>query len=258
MITHVDSVCVVDPEGCAANLKSSLARSLPLCSEQPERKGKLAVVGAGPSVRDYLDELRGWPGEIWAINGAYDYLIDNGIIPEGFLGVDPLPGLAEYVANARPETTFYMSGLSDPAVLDVLASHNVNLWFPEQESVNYPENVWKVGGGTTAITRAPFLARMLGWRDITLFGADSSFDKSRYVYGQKYAEDSKAKIHRVICNGEGPFFTELPLMKQVSQLGVYALYFEKDGKGKISFRCGGLLEAYLKAPLETDDGVYAV
>lgn len=245
MITHLDSVCVVNPEGCARNLNASLARGLPVCSPQPERTDRLAVVGSGPSVRGYLDELREWSGEIWAINGAYDFLISEGIIPDGFIGVDPLPGLAEYVQGAKPETTFYLSGLCDPSVFDALEGRQVKLWFPEQESVKFPGGLWLVGGGTTALTRSPMLARMLGFRDVTIYGADSSFEESRYCYAHgTYKEDSVAPVNWVTVNDEGPFPTEIGLLKQVSQFGVIAQGF----RGKLTFRCGGLLDAFLRAP----------
>lgn len=248
MLVHLDNCCVVDGEGLDRNLTSVLARGLPQCREQPARAGRLAVVGGSPSVREFLDELRGWPGEIWAINGAYDFLLEHGIVPHGFIGVDPLPGLAEYVRNARRETTFYLSGLLDPSVFDALAGNKVELWFPEQDAVKWPPGLWLVGGGTTAMTRVPFLARLLGWRDIAIFGADSSFTGDRYCYGYgKYGEDSKANVLKVRVGDEW-FDTELGLMKQVAQLGVIAQHFDSD-KGVISFRCRGLLDAYLRSPI---------
>ena len=245
MLVEFASSCVVDPEGLQANLEKALARGLPQCVEEPARTDKLAVVGGAPSVRHHLDELRCWPGEIWAINGAYDYLLGEDIVPHGFIGVDPLPGLAEYVQNPRKETTFYLSGLLDPSVFDALKGENVKVWFPEQDAVKWPAGLWLVGGGTTAVTRVPYLARMQGFRDMTIYGADSSFEDDRYCYGYgKYKEDSKAEILSVQVHGHGKKFkTELGLMKQVAQLGVIDMYFD----GQISFKCGGLLDAYLKS-----------
>jgi hypothetical protein len=249
VIRHLDSQCVVSSEECTANLHRVLSRDYPRCEPAPERTDKLAIVGSAPSVLEHLAELRGWPGEIWAINGAYNFLQDHGVVAQGFIGVDPLPGLAEYVQRAQPQTTFYLSGLCDLAVFDRLDGFPVRVWFPEQMSVGYPEGLWLVGGGTTAITRAPFLARMLGFRDITIYGADSSFSDGRYCYQHgTYGEDSIAPINRVMVNGEGPFDTEICLLKQVSQLGVIALYWDGD----LKFKCGGLLDAYLRAPVVTD------
>ena len=104
----LDSVCVVDAEGRRSNLASVQARDFPLVKQLPERSGQLAIVASGPSLRDYHHELVEWPGEVWAINGAYDYLLDNNITPQGFFAIDPLPGLAEYLelpTRRRPSTS---------------------------------------------------------------------------------------------------------------------------------------------------------
>ena len=248
-LIHLDSRCVVDDAGCAANLATALARGLPSCKPLPERMGRLAVVGAGPSVRGFLDELRAWDGEIWAVNGAYAYLIENGIVPHGFVALDPLPGLAEYVAKAHPATVHYISLMCDPAVFDALAGSHVMTWIPAQDHANihFPQNSYLVPGGTTALTRTPALAKMLGWRDVTIYGADCSFDQvSRYAYPHgTYKEDSRSEVVPVMCNDEGPFYSEEALLKQASQFGVLS----QTKAIKLSFRCGGLLDAYLRAPM---------
>lgn len=248
MLVHYDSCCVVDEGGLKRNLDSSLARGLPHCTKQDERKDELAIVAGGPSLRKYVDDIRSWPSEVWAINGAYDWLLSKGIVANGFLGVDPLPGLVEYVRNIRPETTCYLSGLLDPVVFDALTDRTVNLFFPEQDAVVWPAGLWLVSGGTTAVTRAPCLARLLGYRRMTIFGADSSFergdDRYCYKYGT-YKEDSKAPVNKEVytLSGEGPFLSEICLMKQVAQIGVIV-----DRWPGITIKCDGLLDAYLRQP----------
>ena len=246
-LIHLDSRCVIDDDGCAINLKSALARSLPSCSPLPERTGRLASVGAGPSVRDFLGELRGYD-EIWAVNGAYGFLLDHGIVPHGFVALDPVPGLLEYVQRAHKDTVHYISLMCDPCVFDALSGFNVMTWIPAQDHTNlvFKPGSFLVPGGTTALTRTPALAKMLGWRDVTIFGADSSFSDGRYAYKDgTYKEDSKSEIIEVWVGDEGPFQTEEALMKQVSQFGVLS----QTEAIKLSFRCGGLLDAYLRAPM---------
>lgn len=247
MLVHLDSQCVVSDDGCARNMESMLARGLPFCTPQPERAGQLAVIGSGPSVRDYLDELKAWDGDVWAVNGAYGYLIENGIIPHGFVGLDPVAGLAEYVECARPETVFYLSGMCDPAVFDALKGFKVEVWMPRQAGIEYKAGMYLVPGGTTCLTRAPGLAKMLGWRDVTIYGADSSFDGERYAYGKKYKEDSsETEITKVFTSdGQGPFYSDQALLKQASQFGVLA----ETKAIKLKFRCGGLLAAHLNQPM---------
>jgi len=85
----------------------------------------------------------------------------------------------------------------------------------------------------------------MGYRDITLFGADSSFaDDARYSYENgTYQEDNFNEAQTVWVNGQ-PFETELKLVKQVSLLRL----FEDWPGAKVQFRCGGLMDAFLKAP----------
>jgi hypothetical protein len=242
-----DSICVVDQDGRAHNLETNVARGYPTCIPRPARDGRLAIVGSGPSLRDFLPELRDYT-EVWAINGAYNFLVESGITPQGFFAVDPLPGLADYLDNPQPETTFYIAATCDPSVFEKVAHCKIGMWFPEQEFNRAPEGQPIIRGGTTALTRAPYLADRLGWRDITIFGADSSFDGRRYVYPDgTYQTDSLAEVNYVRAVPDGPVFvTEQGLMKQVAQLGVLATVFQ----GRLKFKCGGLLEAFLSAPMK--------
>lgn len=261
-VTHLESQCVVSDEDCGRNLKLALARGLPICKEMPAREDKVAIVAAGPSVPDFLEDIRKFTN-IWAINGAYNYLRSVGIVPNGFVGVDPLPGLAAYVKGADPSTTFYLSGLCDDAVFETLKDNKVELWFPYQDAVPTLKDFPLIQGGTTAVTRAPFVAKFLGFRDMTVFGVDSSFKVHKYISPNEliisrycypdgtFADDSKAQlVNPVICNGEGPFYTEECLLKQISQLGVMVSHQTWDVDFKI--RCGGLMAAYMRAPMETD------
>lgn len=247
-LVHLDSRCVVDDDGCALNLQSALARGLPACEPQPERTGRLAVCGAAPSARTFLHELKDYD-EVWAVNGAYRFLLGQGIVPQGFVALDPVPGLAEYVNCAHGDTTHYLSLMCDPSAFDALAGFKVMTWVPAQaqSSIKFPPGIPLVPGGTTALTRTPALAKLLGWRDVTIFGADCSFDDAgRYAYPDgTFGEDSKSEVVSVMCNDEGPFYTEEALLKQASQFGVLA----ETKAIKLSFRVGGLLDAYLRSPM---------
>ncbi len=251
----VPSKCIVDMEGCAANVTSALTRGLPVCGHSPRRRGALAIVGSAPSVRDHLDELKAWPGEIWAINGAYEFLKSEGIVPHGFVGLDPVPGLAEYVKGHTPETTFFISSVCDPAVFDALKGAHVWLWHSKMADIPYPPHHRIVGGGTTCMTRAPILANLLGWRDVTIYGADSSYSQgSFYAYQHgTFGEDTKHERVSVVLDGT-VFESEWPMIKQVSQLGAMHGVFA----GQLKFKCGGLMDAFLKSPVRdvTDFGTF--
>lgn len=242
------SLCVLDDAELQRNCDANLARGYDECRRLPERTGRLAACGSGPSLRDHIEELREFD-EVWAINGAYDYLVAHGIVPTGFLGVDPIPGLLEYVERANPKTTFYLSVLCDPSVLAAVAQLGcpVKMWFPNHPGLKYGKGHFLISGGTTVLTCAPFIGKLLGWNDITIFGADSSFSREgRYAYPDNtYVEDSNRPVNWVVCNGEGPFPTEALLCRQVATLGVYHMLPDID----LKFRCGGLMDAFLRAPM---------
>lgn len=248
---YFDNICVVDTSGRVKNLELVRKRGLELCGQLPERDGSLAIVGSGPSVREHLEEIRA-SAEVWAINGAYDYLQTEGIVADGFFAIDPLPGLVEYVRHPNYKTTYYIASCCDPGVFDALEGFTVKLWHPGAHDTEFPKGEWVVVGGTTAITRAPFFALMRGWRDITLYGVDSSYaeDGSEYCYKWgTYKHDIAQPKMPVLVNGGGPsFLTEVGLLKQATVLNVMNDKF----RGMLKFRCGGLMEAFLSAPVRDD------
>jgi hypothetical protein len=255
----LESHCIVAEEGRLVNLKSNLARGLPVLSQAvPEHERPLLIVGSGPSVSGLIEYIKQWPGDVWAINGAYDFLLSHGLICEGFFGIDPLPELADYLRNANEYTTFYVSSFCDPAVLDALDGRKVMLWHAMAENRDvFPEGHQMIYGGTTAVTRAPFLALALGYRDINMIGVDSSYDKERgqycYQWGT-YKTDIAEMTIPVSINGEGPFFTEIGLCKQVAQLGTMLTAFNRT-KEMLKIDPAGLMGAFMRAPVLDETGI---
>jgi hypothetical protein len=255
----LESHCIVAEEGRLVNLKSNLARGLPVLSQAvPEHERPLLIVGSGPSVSGLIEYIKQWPGDVWAINGAYDFLLSHGLICEGFFGIDPLPELADYLRNANEYTTFYVSSFCDPAVLDALDGRKVMLWHAMAENRDvFPEGHQMIYGGTTAVTRAPFLALALGYRDINMIGVDSSYDKERgqycYQWGT-YKTDIAEMTIPVSINGEGPFFTEIGLCKQVAQLGTMLTAFNRT-KEMLKIDPAGLMGAFMRAPMMDESGI---
>jgi hypothetical protein len=250
--TVLESLLPVTDEEFLKNLTTNLERSIPRCEPLPERENnRLAIVGSGPSVRDYLDELRTFDGHVWAINGAYNFLQDNGIVANGFVGCDPLLGLSDYLKRPNPATTFYLAGTCDPTTFDAVEGQDVRMWFLKSQNIKYPGGLWVVTGGTTCLLRAPFLAWMLGFRNVSIYGADSSFDTDgRYCYTDgTYQWDSEAPVNWVMTeNGEGPFPTEICLMKQATQFHA----IKQLWRGEMTFRCGGLLDAFMRSPTRSE------
>ena len=74
-------------------IESALERGLPELFPVPfAHDGNFVVVGSGCSVINYVEEIRKDQTEgkvICAIKGAHDFLIENDIVPDVFVSVEP-------------------------------------------------------------------------------------------------------------------------------------------------------------------------
>jgi hypothetical protein len=118
----------------------------------------VAVVGGGPSLVQHLDELRQWPGEIWAVNSMADWLGEHGIDATLFT-VDPA------YLDAKTQKRL-LASCCDPEMF----THETRVFDMLEHA---PDGVT---GGVTSASRAPALAIKLGYPGIAFFGCDSSFE----------------------------------------------------------------------------------
>ncbi len=138
------------------------ARGLGLSPPRP-RSGPLAVVGGGHSIHAYIETLRRWKGEIWAINGAWKWLKDQGI-ESTFYTCDPLERTALFAQGAKKAISFSMA---HPLLWELV---------PDCEMLD--ERPWFAFSAPNAVQ----MAVPLGFESITFFGCDCSFSNDSHVY----------------------------------------------------------------------------
>jgi hypothetical protein len=245
--------CVYDGETRQKHLDSAVARGLPTCINRKERAGKVAIVASGPSATDYIDLLKDWDGEIWGINGAFAWLMHRGIKPSAFVGLDPEPILKDYLIDTPDNATYYLAGQVHPAVFDHLEGKNVRVWFPADTEVKFPFGARLVYGGSTCLGRAPNLAYLLGWREVHIFGCDSSFTHKSHVYGVQ--GEIPAGTFPVEMNGRA-FITTRQMMQQACEFTEQMPEWSRPGKNgekplSVSLYGDGLLQAMYAQTLET-------
>ena len=56
--------CVSNVETRQEQIDAAVKLNLPVVTYRARRKGKLAIVASGPSVKDYVETLKDWDGEI--------------------------------------------------------------------------------------------------------------------------------------------------------------------------------------------------
>jgi hypothetical protein len=195
--------CIVSAEDRRDNMRSALSRGLPLACPEDLKAGRLAIVGSGPSVSGQVDVLKSWDGEIWAVNWSLRWLREHGLNASAYVMCDPDPSMAEIAETLPDGLTYYVASTCHPSVYDVMQGKDVRVWHLGDPDVIPPSGSFAIPGGTTVLARAPFIAHMVGWRDIHLFGFDCSYSNATHVHGGDLPKTAIA----VECDGK-QFITE--------------------------------------------------
>jgi uncharacterized Rossmann fold enzyme len=174
--------CVYSADQRQTHIDYTLKLQVPWAIRHKVRPGKVAIVASGPSATESVDLLKDWDGEIWGINGAFVWMRKRGIRPTAFVGLDPEPILKDYLTETPDDATYYLAAQVHPEVFDHLAANKVKLWFAADGQVQFPFGAVPIYGGSTCVGRAPNLAYHLGYREVHIFGADSSFTSKNHVY----------------------------------------------------------------------------
>lgn len=165
------------------NIEDNHDLGLPLLGMEPVKAGAVSICGGGPSLLSTLDELT---GEIWGLNATHDFLVSKGIDVDVAFLWDPHVMMADMV-TPREETRYYLASHCNPKLFEKLKGCDIHIFHaeighdiaPDIDRIGWHGPI--IGGGSGAVTRAPFLAYCLGFREIHLFGGDSSFTESSHV-----------------------------------------------------------------------------
>lgn len=220
------SVSPASPKETERNLNNAKRLGFPRIgkAETP----KLAIVGGGPSILEKVEELKAFDGDIWAINGAFQWCKDHGI-DAWFFSVDPSEKVASFVKGARRA---FVAMDSHPAVFKALSSAKV-------EAVD----LHGLAHGPTTSTSAPVLGLMRGYKEFHFYGCEGSFPANETVGTHAYGNFGLDTLLRVTCHGE-QFYTTADMMVQVEYLGELMA----KAPTQLIDKSGGLLAAYVKDP----------
>ena len=168
-------------EHIAGNIESALDRDyIPFNKIIGTKSGAVAVVGSGPSLKKNWQELRDFDGDIIACNSACKFLLEKGIVPQYMMCFDADTLVLEFF-TPHPDITYLIASRCVPEVFEILKDCKVVIWHAsgdekvceilERRKIMEP----MVIGGSAAVTRAMILSMPMGYTDIHLYGADSSF-----------------------------------------------------------------------------------
>lgn len=184
---------------------------------------RACIVGGGPSIADHIRALAlrkqaGW--HIFALNAAHDWLIrEAAIVPTHHVMYDSRAFMADMVRNWRSDVHYYVSSQCHPSIFDALAKAPRVTMF---HSANYADSVEffsarepgqiVLGGAPTVGMQALNLMVVLGYRQVELYGYDSSHrDGARHAYRQAQNEDQPNRLF-VLDGNE--YCTSAPMAQQ--------------------------------------------
>ena len=207
-------------EGDAATFHLAMERNVPLSQiraqietsekfpherlrSMPSHDRAVLLVGGGPSVKASLPIIRDMAknSDVWAMNGSYDWLIANGIMPDAMVMIDARQSNVRFVKDQITRCWYYLASQCHPDVWERLDGYPV---------VRVDLDV--MGDcGTTVGTHAMCIAFCEGFRKIHLFGFDSSYlEADGHAYPQ--IENEGERVIDVVAGGRS--FRAAPWMMQ--------------------------------------------
>ena len=234
--------CVAEDETLFANMDAAIARGYPQVKEaQSAKTGAILLVASAPSVKGQLKlikKMKAAGSPIVAIKGAHDWLIDNGVIPDYALAIDPQEHRIAFY-KPQPNVHYMIASQCHPAMFDNLEGCQVTLWHPYvKKGQDRPKNCMLIGGGTTSGLRAISLFYVLGYRQFELFGFDSCNDGELLrINGDGLKDGDKLIEVNIEPQGE-TFYCNTAMALQAEHFQTYYDYlpdatFNAHGRGLI-------------------------
>jgi hypothetical protein len=223
----------LSPKEITRQRKYACKLKLPELQTVPPHNKKVAIVCSGPSVKDYLDVLRNFDGDIIAINRENKNLHDLGINFQMVVAIDPAMGM-EYIGEPLKDVTYYFASNCPPKLFKGYKGYNVVLFHIFSEGVTYPEDKKHMIVGSAAGLAAIRVAKHLGYRDIHVFGMDSSWedDNNFKTYSDKFSDPYSANHLIVECNNK-KFKTSVVLLGIADDFCKYYLANTNNAKLKV-------------------------
>ena len=247
-------VCNTGDNEIFANVKSAVSRDLPVLHVSDAREGVAVIVGGGPSLRSYLpyiDAHKARGDKVFTVNGTMRALYSAGIRSDYYVMLDARPVNLPFLDHIEADR-FLIASQCAPAAFDILAGRDVMLWHP-----NYPgiseyigdDDCALIGGGTTVGLQAISIAYAMGFREIHIYGFDSSFVGDE---GHAYAQHQNDNDPRAEYWVAGKKYIAAPWMARQAMEFQEAARQLADGDAALYVHGDGLLPAIAKrmsAPL---------
>lgn len=172
----------------------------------------------GPSLVDYLDDVReARKGNLLAcVKHAHDMLIENDIIPDICVLLDPRSHVQDFIENPHPNVVYMISSMVHPSTTDRLLEKKAKVFGyhahvgAEEDKVLSERGMQAmlIGGGCSAAMRGISVFYTLGFHRFKLYGYDLCY-KEKPFKGKKvpFKDDGTPEFLQVTAMGK-KFWTD--------------------------------------------------
>ncbi len=158
--------------------------------------GPVSICGSGPSFSRTYKHVE---GDVIACNGAHDFLIERGIVPRFCLLMDASPVMEAFI-TPHPDVVYMVASRCHESLFKRLEGCKVVVWHCNGDECIERKLIEKkimeptVNGGSAAVGRAIFMAFAMGYRDIHIHGADSSYEDGMHHVGKTLVPEQAIEI----------------------------------------------------------------
>ena len=163
------------PEEITKHIETNLARTdkrlVPVTEVNEE---PIALVAYGPTLRDWWKQVHDYK-YVMSMSGSHKFLLERDIVPTWHAEIDYRERKAVHTNPSHPDVKYLMGSIVHSATFDNVKDRDVAVWNIAIDGITYPEgeiiipSYWDIGQSSI------LLARMLGFRNMALFGFDYTF-----------------------------------------------------------------------------------
>ena len=251
LILPVHVICNTSDEDIFRNISVNSRRPGKWLNSSPAH-GRVAVLcGSGPSLADHLHEVKRHRNEgaaIFAMNGAASYLAVNGILPDYQVIIDAREETASLVGPAK---NHLFASQVHPKCFEKATAAQV--WHLQVEGMDdytpdYPEPFVEIGGAASVGNTATCLAFAMGYRNIQIYGYDSSHRNGHgHAFHQKMNDGDPCAL---VTFGGKEYLCSLTMKLQAEKFQETARTLQQLGC-HIEVHGDGLLPDMWNVPKET-------
>lgn len=253
LIIPVQVICNTSDAEIHENVRINSRRDKVWICEVPPHDGVALLCGSGPSLADTLDEIRAQVtqgAQVFALNGAAQFLADRGIVPDYQVMIDARERTAQLIGPAREHL---FASQVHPECFNRVP--NARLWHLQVGGIEqlfpYYEGPYALIGGAASVgNTATCLAYVLGFRELHCYGYDSSH-RGTASHAFRQALNDGEPCTDVDFDGQR-YRASITMKLQAEKFQETARALQNAGCA-IHVHGDGLLPAMWRAPRETLD-----